>query len=403
MSRRAENPPPEAGTDVVVVVGTRPEAIKMAPVMHALRRPGGGTTTRLLLTGQHTDLVDDALGTFGLHPDRDLGIMREGQSLYDVAVGCLEGLRSVLDEWRPRMLLVQGDTATVFFSALCGYFEGVGTGHVEAGLRSGDLRSPFPEEGFRRLAAVLADLHFAPTPGARENLLREGIPDDRVLVTGNTVVDALLEVVERAVPARNPELAELLGGERPFALLTAHRRESFGEPLRRAFRGVLELLEREPELEVLYPVHPNPRVVRPAREILGSHPRVRLVDPLGYGDLALALAGAALVLTDSGGIQEEAPTFGTPVLVLREVTERPEGIRAGVAELVGTDPERIVAASLEILGQGGTAREARRRANPYGDGRAGLRIAEAVEAWLARAASQRNRAGPDEDDTGRSA
>lgn len=379
-----QGPPPGGEPGVLVVVGTRPEAIKMAPVVRALRRPGGITRTRLLLTGQHSDLVDDALRTFDLHPDRDLEIMREGQSLYDVAAGCLEGLRTVLRDWRPRMLLVQGDTATVFFSALCGYFEDVAVGHVEAGLRSGNLRSPFPEEGFRRLAAVLADLHFAPTAEAREHLLREGVPDDRVLVTGNTVVDALLEVAERARGPRSPELARLLAARRPFVLLTAHRRESFGEPLRRVFRGVLELLEREPELEVLYPVHPNPQVLGPAREILGAHPRIRLVEPLGYEDLVIALAGAALVLTDSGGIQEEAPTFGTPVLVLREITERPEGIRAGVAALVGSDPERIVAASCGILAQAGSAREARREANPYGDGRAGIRIANAVEAWLAR-------------------
>jgi UDP-N-acetylglucosamine 2-epimerase (non-hydrolysing) len=375
---------------VIVVVGTRPEAIKMAPVVRALRRAEGSPDVRLLLTGQHAELVTGALRTFDLEPDRNLEVMREGQSLYDVASGCLAGLRDTLREWRPGMVLVQGDTASVFFSALAGYFEGVATGHVEAGLRSGDLRRPFPEEGFRRLTAVLADLHFAPTGGARENLLREGVPGERIHVTGNTVVDALLEVAERAGSARNPDLRRLLEADGPFALLTAHRRESFGLPLRRAFRGVLRLLEEEPGLELIYPVHPNPEVRTPAREILGGHPRLRLTDPLAYEDLVLALRGAALVLTDSGGIQEEAPTFGTPVLVLREVTERPEGIDAGVARLVGTDPDRIVTAAREILAEPPGSREVRRDRNPYGDGRAGIRIAREVERFLAR----RRAAGP---------
>ena len=369
---------------VMVVVGTRPEAIKMAPVVEALRRPGGPAQVHLVLTGQHTDLVDGALESFGLEPDLDLAIMQEGQSLYDVATGCLEGIRSVLQDLRPGMVLVQGDTATVFFSALVGYFEGVATGHVEAGLRSGNLRSPFPEEGFRRLTGVLADLHFAPTPDARANLLREGIPDDRIHVTGNTVVDALLQVVARSGGATRPELKRLLEAEQPFLLLTAHRRESFGAPIRRIFEAVRSLLAQEPELEVLYPVHPNPNVLEPARELLGAHPRVHLVEPLAYRDLALSLQGAALILTDSGGIQEEAPTFGTPLLVLREVTERPEGIRAGVAELVGTDPELIVARARALLREPDHQRRTRRRANPYGDGRAALRVAEAVEAFLAR-------------------
>lgn len=379
---RPDAAPPD-GPLAVVVVGTRPEAIKMAPVVRALRRPGAPVRTRLLLTGQHTDLVAGALATFGLDADRDLAIMEEGQSLYDVAAGCLAGLRQVVDEWGPDLILVQGDTATVFFAALAGYFDGVATGHVEAGLRSGDLRSPFPEEGFRRLTAVLADLHFAPTPRARENLRAEGVPDERIHVTGNTVVDALLEVARRAARPRAPELAELLAGDFPFALLTAHRRESFGEPLRQAFRGVIQLLEDQPRLRILYPIHPNPRVKGAAIELLGSHPRVRLVDPLCYEDLVLALRGAALVLTDSGGIQEEAPTFGTPVLVLREVTERPEGIEAGVCRLVGTDPARILKAGREALGEPPEAREMRRGNNPFGDGQAGLRIARVVEGFLA--------------------
>jgi UDP-N-acetylglucosamine 2-epimerase (non-hydrolysing) len=369
---------------VLVVVGTRPEAIKMAPVIRALERSAPEADTRLALTGQHTDLVEEALRAFRLEPDWDLGIMREGQSLYDVTREGLDGLRNVVGEWRPDLILVQGDTATVFLGALVGYFEGVATGHVEAGLRSGDLRRPFPEEGFRRLASVLAELHFAPTPGARENLLREGVPDERIHVTGNTVVDALLEMAERGATPESSGVRRMLeDGAAPFALLTAHRRESFGEPLERIFKGVLELVEARPELHVLYPVHPNPRVQEPAHRVLGGHPRIHLAAPLSYADLVAALQGAALVLTDSGGIQEEAPTFGTPVLVLRDVTERPEGIQAGVARLVGTDSDRLVREAVRILDEGGGARDRRRRANPYGDGRAGERIAEVVREVLA--------------------
>jgi UDP-N-acetylglucosamine 2-epimerase (non-hydrolysing) len=245
-----------------VVVGTRPEVIKMAPVVAALRAGHPELETELLLTGQHTDLVDRALADFHLSPDHDLGIMREGQSLYDVAEGCLRGLREVLARRRPGMVLVQGDTASVFFGALVGFFEGVAVGHVEAGLRSGDLRSPFPEEGFRRLTGVLADLHFAPTGQARDHLLREGVPPHRIHLTGNPVVDALLQMAGSPRPILDPVLERLLErarrGEGPFALVTAHRRESFGAPLEAVFRTLLDLVEQHPDLECLYPGPPQP-------------------------------------------------------------------------------------------------------------------------------------------------
>jgi UDP-N-acetylglucosamine 2-epimerase (non-hydrolysing) len=371
---------------VLVVVGTRPEAIKMAPVLHALRKREGLVETELALTGQHTEMVADVLRVFRLVPDHDLALMREGQTLYDVATGCLDGLRRLVEARRPRLLLVQGDTASVFFGALVGFFEGVAVGHVEAGLRSGDLRRPFPEEGFRRLTGVLADLHFAPTTGARDHLLREGVPPERIFLTGNPVVDALLRVSASDLPVRDGTLAGLLQeppDTTPFVLLTAHRRESFGEPLARIFEAVRTLADERPELRILYPVHPNPSVLGPARRILGGHRRIHLVDPLSYPDLVRALSRARLVLTDSGGIQEEAPTFGTPTLVLREVTERPEGVAAGVAELVGTDPGQILRAARARLDEGQGAREARRTRNPYGDGQAGSRIAEAVVEFLA--------------------
>jgi UDP-N-acetylglucosamine 2-epimerase (non-hydrolysing) len=373
---------PGSGARVLAVVGTRPEAIKMAPVIHALEERRPVLDTRLVLTGQHTDLVDEALETFSLRPDWDLGIMKEGQSPAEVGRACLTGIARVLEEWRPALLLVQGDTASVFFSALGGYFAGVPCGHVEAGLRTGDLRSPFPEEAFRRLTGVLADLHFAPTAEARDNLLREGVPPERIHVTGNTVVDALLEVHGRGGPPTAPVLRRLLAPRAPpFLLLTAHRRESFGAPLERAFGAVLRVVEANASLEVVYPVHPNPEVTEPAHRLLGGHERIHLTPPLSYADMVAALAGARAILTDSGGIQEEAPTFGTPVLVMRERSERPEGLERGLARLVGTEPDRIVREVTDALGRARPS-SAVGGENPYGDGRAGERIAAAVEAFL---------------------
>ncbi len=368
---------------VLVVVGTRPEAIKMAPVIRALRASEVPVDTRLALTGQHSDLVDEVLRIFQLKADWDLGIMKEGQSLTEIAVRCLEGLDELLRQWRPELILVQGDTASVFFAALAGFFQGVPRAHVEAGLRSGTLEQPFPEEGFRRLTGVLADLHFAPTVDAGKNLLREGVADDRIQITGNPVVDALLDVAGRGWAPETPTLKRLLEDDAPpFLLLTFHRRESFGRPAERVFEAIRQLVETEEGLEVVFPVHPNPRIVEPAHRILAGHSRIHLMAPLGYVDFVSALAGARGVLTDSGGIQEEAPTFGTPVLVLREVTERPEGIRAGVAKLVGTDPRRIVEEGRDLLRRTSKDRERTRQTNPYGDGRAGIRIADGVVRYL---------------------
>jgi len=352
----------------------------MAPVVDALRGHAPELEARVCLTGQHTALVDQVLEAFALEPDWDLDLMREGQTLYDVVHGALDGLRHTVRGYRPDALLVQGDTATVFVGALVGYFERVKVGHVEAGLRSHDKWAPFPEEIFRRLCDVLSDWYFAPTPTARDALLAEGVPPERVHVTGNTVVDALLSVAARTGPVRDEALRGVLEGERRLVLLTAHRRESFGAPLREAFGAVRALADQEPDVEVVYPVHPNPSVRGPAYELLADHPRVHLTAPLGYLDLVVALREAAVILTDSGGIQEEAPTFGTPVLVLREVTERPEGVEAGVAELVGTNAERIVTRARAALDRGRAA--AAPPPNPYGDGRAGERIADILRADL---------------------
>lgn len=371
---------------VLVVVGTRPEAIKMAPVVEALRARAPELETKVCLTGQHTDLVDQVMEAFSMTPDYDLGIMKDGQTLYEVVHGALDGLRDTVRDFEPDVLLVQGDTATVFVGSLVAFFEKVKVGHVEAGLRSHDKWAPFPEEIFRRLSDVLSDYYFAPTARARDALLSEGVPADRIYVTGNTVVDALLSVSESAPPVKNETLASVLAGvrarERRLVLLTAHRRESFGEPLRQVFGAVRRLADEAADIEVVYPVHPNPNVRVPASEMLSDHARVHLTDPLDYLDLVAALRDASLVLTDSGGIQEEAPTFGTPVLVLREVTERPEGIEAGVAELVGTDAARIVGRGLAALGRGPSATEGTPPPNPYGDGRAGERIADILKADL---------------------
>lgn len=362
---------------VLVVIGTRPEAIKMAPVAEALRDRGDLVESAVALTGQHTDMVDQALEAFSITADFDLNIMKSGQTLYDVGRGCMEGLSGLLHEFSPAMMLVQGDTASVFFGSLVGFFERVQVGHVEAGLRSGNRWAPYPEELFRHMTDTLAELHFAPTALARQNLLAEGIDEDSIHVTGNTVVDALLRLSLRKTDITDTVLAELLTRNDPLVLLTAHRRESFGEPLRRVFRAVREIADRRPDVQVIYPVHPNPQVVLPAREHLGGHPRVHLTDPLTYPDLLRALGRASLVLTDSGGIQEEAPTFGTPVLVLREVTERPEGVAAGVARLVGTDRDRIVGEALATLADaGGEEDREGSLANPYGDGAAAARIAD---------------------------
>jgi UDP-N-acetylglucosamine 2-epimerase (non-hydrolysing) len=375
----------DARPGVLVIVGTRPEAIKMAPVLEALRARSDEVRTDLVLTGQHRELVHDVLERFGIEATRDLAIMRPDQSVYDVLAGSVDGLRKVVAELGPRALLVQGDTATVFAGALVGFLERLYVGHVEAGLRSGDLNAPWPEEGFRRLTDVLADGYFAPTPHAAAHLVREGVPAERVHVTGNPVVDALRRMADPRHRFDDPVLARAVATldqpGRRLVLLTAHRRESFGEPLRQVFGAVRRLVEGDNSLELVYPVHPNPQVQAPAHELLADHPRIHLTGPVDYRDLLAALARASLVLTDSGGIQEEAPVFGVPVLVLRQVTERPEGVEAGVAELIGTDPDRILErarAHLAAERSPAAADAAAGAATPYGDGEAGVRIADLV-------------------------
>lgn len=364
----------------LVVLGTRPEAIKLAPVVRELRRRGALDAV-VLSTGQHREMLAQALDAFGLSPDLDLEVMRPRQALADVTARIVEGTARVIEELRPEYVLVQGDTATAFSAALAAYYARVRVGHVEAGLRSGDRDTPFPEEANRRLVDQLSDLLFAPTASAAKTLVAEGHDRSRVHVTGNTVVDALLmarsEVRRRAlaipgIPQRSIE------GKR-VVLVTAHRRESFGAPLRSICRAVLRIVRSEPDVVVVFPVHLNPEVDGTVRRMLGAEPRIFLLPPLPYLGFVSLLDRATLVLTDSGGLQEEAPTFGKPVLVLRDVTERPEGIEAGVARLVGTDAERIQAETLALLRSPAALERMSGARSPYGDGLASERIAEILE------------------------
>lgn len=358
---------------IALVLGTRPEAIKLAPLLSRLRRNPERWQTSLVVTAQHREMLDQVLQLFDLKPDFDLDLMRPGQNLFEVTSSALTGLQEVFGEIKPDMVLVQGDTTTVFAAALASYYLKIPVGHVEAGLRTGQRYSPFPEELNRRLTGSLTDLHFAPTSAAAWNLKQEGVEPEKILVTGNTVIDALLETAAREDLPGFPDLSS------PLILLTAHRRESFGAPLERIFSAVAELASRHPECQVVYPVHPNPSVRKAASNSLEGIGNVRLCDPLDYASFVSLMKRARLILTDSGGIQEEAPSLGVPVLVLRDVTERPEAIKAGTVKLVGSDPERILEESGKILRDEGHHRRMSEAHNPYGDGRAAVRI----EAMLA--------------------
>lgn len=363
---------------VLSVIGTRPEAIKMAPVIRALAARPREIESVVCATGQHREMARQALDLFGIAPDHDLDLMTPDQTPTQVAARLLARIEPLLDDLQPDWVLVQGDTTTVMATAIAAHHARIRIGHVEAGLRTGDRWNPFPEEMNRVLTDHLSDLCFAPTVGARDALLREGIADDRILVTGNTVVDALQWIA--ALPWQpDADLAPLLADDADLVLVTAHRRESFGAPLERICAALRQLaLASEGRWRLVYPVHPNPQVLGPVRRALEGVPGVTLLPPLGYLSLVNLLKRARLVLTDSGGIQEEAPTFGAPVLVLRETTERPEGIAAGVARLVGAAPERIVAEALRLLTDDVAHAAMARAANPYGDGRAAERIVEAV-------------------------
>ena len=359
---------------VLVVAGTRPEMIKMAPVMQALQAHGG-FDARLCLTAQHRGLLDQVVRVFDLAPSFDLDVMIPGQTLFDATSRVLLGMKDVLESAQPDIVLVHGDTTTSFTAALAAYYQRIPVGHVEAGLRTYDMYAPFPEEANRRLADALSTYHYAPTPGARENLLSERIASEQILITGNTVIDALLEVAGRSYTFHDPVL-QGAGRQHRLILVTAHRRESFGEPFHEMCRAMRDLAARNHDVEIIYPVHPNPNVQRVTREVLGGQPRVHLVEPLDYLPFVHLMKKAYLVLTDSGGIQEEAPSLGKPVLVMREVTERPEAVAAGTALLVGNRYERIVGEVQRLLDDPAAYAAMAERANPYGDGLAAQRIAQ---------------------------
>jgi UDP-N-acetylglucosamine 2-epimerase (non-hydrolysing) len=364
----------------------------MAPVIRELSRVSQAEA-RVCTTAQHREMLDQVLDLFEIEPDYDLDIMRDDQSLAQLGSAIFLGLDPIYSEFRPDWVLIEGDTTTVAVAALLAYYRRIRVGHVEAGLRTHDKWQPFPEEINRRVAGVTADLHFAPTEAARQNLLREGIPDRMIVVTGNPVIDALLHAAQQPEPPNVRDMMARLkvgaayGGDaasgRRLLLVTAHRRESFGAPLESIFRALRQLAARG-EVEIVYPVHLNPNVQEPARRILGDVPHVSLLAPLDYLALVHLMKRATLVLTDSGGIQEEAPTFGKPVLVLREATERPEGIQAGTLRLVGTDTERIVDQANLLLDRPEEYAEMAHAANPFGDGRAAQKIVRALLAFDAQ-------------------
>jgi len=369
---------------VMVVFGTRPEAIKLAPVVHALTR-SSTLQPYVCVTGQHRQMLDQMLRFFAIEPDHDLAVMRPNQDLYGLTARLIESMQPVLSEQKPDAILVQGDTTTAFAAALAGFYQRIPTGHVEAGLRTHDLFNPFPEEMNRRLVSQIAAWHYAPTVLAEQNLFRESVPADRIVVTGNTIVDAVTDLLARLDREPQPLPAAVspaaLAGKRLIAV-TGHRRESFGEGMRNICAALRELADRFDDVVIVYPVHLNPNVQQPVHEILGNHPRVFLTEPMDYLPFVGLLRRAHLILTDSGGVQEEAPSLRVPVLVMRETTERPEGIEAGVAELVGTTSARIVAAATRLLTDRAAYERMVTASNPYGDGHAADAIVRHLAAQL---------------------
>jgi UDP-N-acetylglucosamine 2-epimerase (non-hydrolysing) len=364
---------------VLLVFGTRPEAIKLAPVAHALSAHPK-LRVRVCVTAQHRQMLDQMLETFGLTPDYDLNLMRDNQDLGKFSALAIPALQRVIRKERPAFLVVQGDTTTAFVGALAAFYERVPVAHVEAGLRSFDRGNPFPEEINRVLTDRLADLHFAPTDVSRRNLLSEGIPEQGVLQTGNTVVDALEWVVAHVKGIRSPELREALAKadrDSSLVLVTTHRRENLGAPLEALCASFQTLAERHPEAHLIYPVHMNPNVQKTVRALI-SHPRVHLLPTLDYFDLVSVMSRARFVMTDSGGIQEEAPALGKPVLILRSVTERQEAVDAGVAKLAGTDPNVILGLAGQLLKDGPLYQSMARKTEVFGDGKASDRIVRAI-------------------------
>lgn len=361
---------------ITLIIGTRPETIKMAPVYHALSKRANLELV-VCATGQHREMMSSMASFFGMPIHEDLAVMRPNQDLFDITASVLTGMRDTLRRLQPDMILTQGDTTTVMAASLAAFYLDIPVGHVEAGLRTCDMRNPFPEELNRVVTDVVSSKHFAPTPGAREVLLRSGIAEQCIHVTGNTVIDALFYTLNKLDAAPAPSMSAQTPTDRVI-LLTTHRRESFGLPIRRTFAAVRRLVERYPDVHFVYPVHPNPNVQEAVQECLHNVNRVHLLPPQPYPEFVRLMRDCTFVLTDSGGVQEEAPSVGKPVLVLRETTERPEGVTAGTAKLIGTDADRIVKEVSLLLDDPEAYATMARAVNPYGDGTAGERIAEIV-------------------------
>ena len=366
---------------IMCVFGTRPEAIKMAPVVKAIEQ-NEHLQSIVTVTAQHREMLDQVLQLFGITPDYDLNLMKKNQTLTDITAGVLHGLEEILQKEQPDLVLVHGDTTTTFAATLAAFYQQIPVGHVEAGLRSGNLYSPYPEEANRKLTGVMAALHFSPTPEARNNLLRESADDEKIFVTGNTVIDALLTTVHAQYRFVDAALQQLLDSPGKKVLITAHRRENQGAPMMHIFQAVRRLHETLPEVQFIFPIHKNPKVRELAAQILGDLERVHIIEPLDYEPFANAMFKVDLILTDSGGLQEEAPALGKPVLVLRDTTERPEAVTAGTVELVGTDEELIYQTALKLLTDADAYGKMANAVNPYGDGKACGRITAAIEYYF---------------------
>ncbi len=363
---------------VLTVIGTRPEGIKMAPVIKELEKYPDQISSYVCATAQHRGLLDQVLDVFDIRPDIDLNLMQPGQTLSQLTANLFTHLDEIVRREQPDWILVQGDTTSVMVASLVAYYHHIRIGHVEAGLRTGDKWQPYPEEINRRITDLLADLYFAPTEDNRQNLLREGVPDHSIALTGNTIVDALQMTVQR-LRQSEPRSGTVVAGDQRLILVTAHRRENFGTPLIQICNALAELARRYPSgVKIVYPVHPNPNVQETVGRLLSSIPNIVLTEPMGYRDFVQLMSQAYLILTDSGGLQEEAPSLGIPVLVLRDVTERPEGVAAGVVKIVGTNEQAIVEAAVELLEDGDAYNRMAHSLNPYGDGLASQRIVRAI-------------------------
>lgn len=363
---------------VMTVFGTRPEAIKMCPLVLEMRKHPDEIEPLVAVTAQHREMLDQVLHLFGITPDYDLNIMSAGQTLYDVTEKALRGLQKVLEEAKPDLVLVHGDTTTTFAGALAAFYAQIPVGHVEAGLRTGNKYSPFPEEMNRKLTGALADYHFAPTATSKANLLRENVPEAKIVVTGNTVIDALKTTVKKDYRFDDDALHEVLDSGKRLILMTTHRRENLGEPMRHVYKALCEVLRTHPGVEAIFPVHKNPKVRQIVDEELGHLPQVHLIEPLDYEPFANLMARVDIVLTDSGGIQEEAPALGKPVLVLRDTTERPEAVSAGTVKLIGTAYEDVLRETNLLLDDTAHYRSMAEAVNPYGDGEACARIVNRI-------------------------